>query len=149
MGLVAVREGRQTVNLHIQVFGVPPDLRLSPRRHVPSLSTELALSRLHTFKEEGGLGFPPFGVPLNSAPPPAAKRYSCVMNLAVTIAILVIAAVALVASNIISRRPVELGEIRILPYSGIQFLSIVAILVTLAHLISLLTGQPFVGRSGL
>ena len=70
------------------------------------------------------------------------------MNLGVTIAILMIAAVALVTSNLIIRRPVELGQVRFLPYNGIQFLSIVVILLTVAHLISLLSGQHFVGRSG-
>lgn len=80
---------------------------------------------------------------------PAAESCSCVMNLAVTITIPMIAAVALVASNIICRRPVELGQVRLLPYDGIRFLSIVTMLVALAHHISILFGRPLVIRIGL
>ena len=71
------------------------------------------------------------------------------MDLAVTLAGLAVAAVILAAAMIISRRPVEPGDVRMLPYGGIQFVAIVAIIVALAHLMSLLTGQPFTSRFGL
>ena len=71
------------------------------------------------------------------------------MDLAITLAVLAVAAAVLVAAMIISHRPVEPGEVRMLPYGGIQFAAIVAMIVTLAHLVSLLTGQPFTSRFGL
>lgn len=71
------------------------------------------------------------------------------MGLGITLAVLALAAVILAAATFISHRPVEPGQVRLLPYGGIQFLAIVAIIVTLAHLISLLSGQPFTSRFGL
>ena len=35
-----------------------------------------------------------------------------------------------------------------IPYGRVQFLAIAVVLVTAAHLISLMTGEPLVGRSG-
>lgn len=70
------------------------------------------------------------------------------MGLGVTTAILVAAFAVLAGAIFMNRRPVELGRVRMIPYGGLQFLAIAAILVTAAHLISLLTGQPLIGRSG-
>ncbi len=70
------------------------------------------------------------------------------MGLELTIAILVGACALFVAAIYISRRPIEPGQVRLIPYGGLQFLAIAAILVTAAHLISLLSGQPLIGRSG-
>ena len=70
------------------------------------------------------------------------------MGLGLTIAILAAACAVFGGAIYISRRPVEPGQVRLIPYGGIQFLAIAAILVTAAHLISLLSGQPLIGRSG-
>lgn len=70
------------------------------------------------------------------------------MGLELTLAILVAAFAVFAGAIFISRKPVEPGQVRMIPYGGIQFLAIAVVLVTAAHLISLLTGTPLVGRSG-
>ena len=70
------------------------------------------------------------------------------MGLELTIAILVVACAVFVGAIFISRKPAEPGRVRMIPYGGLQFLAIAAILVTAAHLITLLTGTPLIGRSG-
>jgi hypothetical protein len=70
------------------------------------------------------------------------------MGLGLTTAILVVAFAVFAGAIFLSRRPVEPGQVRMIPYGGIQFLAIAAVLVTAAHLISLLTGEPLIGRSG-
>ena len=70
------------------------------------------------------------------------------MGLGLTVTVLVIAFAVFGAAILISRKPVEPGQVRMVPYGGIQFLAIATVLVTLAHLISLLTGEPLIGRSG-
>ncbi|MCH8183466.1 MAG: hypothetical protein IID55_09820 [Proteobacteria bacterium] len=70
------------------------------------------------------------------------------MGLELTIVILFIACAVFAGAIFINRKPVEPGQVRMIPYGGLQFLAIVAILVTLAHLITLLTGIPLIGRSG-
>lgn len=49
-------------------------------------------------------------------------------------------------ANVMARRPVEPGKIRLLPYHGIQFVGIVAALALAAHLVSLIAGKPLEGR---
>jgi predicted ferric reductase len=57
------------------------------------------------------------------------------------------AAVAVFAvATILARRPKEDGVIRWIPYVGIQFVALLAIILALAHVLSLLTGQPLMGR---
>lgn len=70
------------------------------------------------------------------------------MGLELTIAILFAAFAVFAGAIFISRKPVEPGQVRMIPYGGIQFLAIAVVLVAAAHLISLLTGTPLVGRSG-
>ncbi len=70
------------------------------------------------------------------------------MGLELTLAILFAAFAVFAGAIFISRKPVEPGQVRMIPYGGIQFLAIAVVLVTAAHLISRLTGTPLVGRSG-
>ena len=44
------------------------------------------------------------------------------------------------------RRPKELGDVRYFPATIVLTLSVVAVLLALAHLVTLLTGVPFEGR---
>ena len=44
------------------------------------------------------------------------------------------------------RRPTEPGEPRLIPYVGLQIAAVVVVLLMLAHLVTLLSGQPFTGR---
>jgi len=70
------------------------------------------------------------------------------MSLAVTLGVLAVAAVLLALASYGARRPRDLGELPLMPYGAIQFLALVAIIVMLAHLVTLLTGHPLVGRLG-
>lgn len=70
------------------------------------------------------------------------------MGLGPTTAILIAAFAVFAGAIFMSRRPVEPGQVSMIPYGGIQFLAIAVVLVTAAHLISLLTGEPLIGRSG-
>ncbi len=40
------------------------------------------------------------------------------------------------------------GNAPLIPYGGIQFVALVAMILMLAHLVTLLTGRPFTGRQG-
>ena len=64
----------------------------------------------------------------------------------VTIATLAIAFGFAALANWQMRRPFERRWLPVVPWLGIQFLAVAVALVMLAHLVSLLTGQPF-GRS--
>ena len=49
-----------------------------------------------------------------------------------------------------SNRPIVPGEVRMFPYTALMFISVIAIIVLVGHLLTLLTGTPLVGRrSGL
>jgi hypothetical protein len=64
------------------------------------------------------------------------------LSLAVLFAALAIAALA----NWRERRPRELGRPPLVPYTAIQVVAVLVIILMLAHLVSLLTGQPLKGR---
>lgn len=70
------------------------------------------------------------------------------MTINLTLTILGIAIAITVFANVMERRPWEPGRIRWVPWHAIQFMGILAIILMCAHLITLLTGQPFVGRLG-
>lgn len=70
------------------------------------------------------------------------------MGLGLTVAILAAAFAIFAGAIFFSRKPVEPGQVRMIPYGGLQFLAIAVVLVTAAHLITLLTGEPLIGRSG-
>ncbi|NKB59852.1 MAG: hypothetical protein GKS00_26375 [Alphaproteobacteria bacterium] len=66
--------------------------------------------------------------------------------MAATLAVLAAAVGLFLFATYKARQPHELGKLRWIPYGGIQFVAILIIVLALAHVISLLTGQPLVGR---
>ncbi len=70
------------------------------------------------------------------------------MGLTLTLVILGVALLAGIFANVQSRRPPDPTKPRMLPYLGIQFCAILVVILMTAHLITLLTGKPFVGRMG-
>jgi multisubunit Na+/H+ antiporter MnhE subunit len=69
-----------------------------------------------------------------------------VPQLAATIATLAISFGFAALANWQMRRPFERRWLPVVPWLGVQFLAVAVALIMLAHLVSLLTGQPF-GRS--
>lgn len=70
------------------------------------------------------------------------------MSLPVTIAILIAALAVLAFATYKARQPYEPGKPYAVPYMGIQFLAVLTIILMLGHLVTLLTGKPFIGRLG-
>ena len=70
------------------------------------------------------------------------------MDLATTLWILAGAAAVTAAANLLSRRPYVPGSPPLIPYTAVQFVGLVVVLLMIIHLITLLTGKPFVGRRG-
>ena len=70
------------------------------------------------------------------------------MSLPVTVTVLLIAVAVAAFAGHRQRRPAELGEPRLIPYVGVQIAAVVVVLLMLAHLVTLLSGQPFTGRFG-
>lgn len=70
------------------------------------------------------------------------------MDLTLTLSILIAALAAALAANLLSRRPAKPGRVWTIPYNGVQFLALLVAILMLAHLVTLLTGQPFAGRAG-
>lgn len=68
------------------------------------------------------------------------------MPLTPTLIVLALCAALFGVANYISRRPAELGRPRLVPWHGVQFLALIGMVLMLAHLVTLLTGQPLVGR---
>jgi hypothetical protein len=68
------------------------------------------------------------------------------MGLSTTLIILAAAVAAFVVALFQHRRPRELGHVSLLPYGGIQFAALVLAVLMVAHLISLLSGTPLIGR---
>lgn len=68
------------------------------------------------------------------------------MSLELTIACLLAALLIAGVANWRERRPRDLGRPSLAPYSAIQVLAVLVVILMLAHLVSLLTGQPLEGR---
>ncbi|MEK9946218.1 MAG: hypothetical protein VW999_09555 [Alphaproteobacteria bacterium] len=68
------------------------------------------------------------------------------MGLTATLIVLGASVVAFVAALYLHRRPRELGDVTLLPYGGIQFAALVLAVLMIAHLITLLSGTPLIGR---
>lgn len=49
-------------------------------------------------------------------------------------------------ANYMSRRPPSWGRVRFVPYHGLQFVGLLVMILAIAHLVSLITGQPLEGR---
>jgi hypothetical protein len=67
-------------------------------------------------------------------------------QLGATVAALVIALGFAGLANWQMRRPFHRRWLPVIPWLGVQFLAVAVALIMLAHLVSLLTGQPF-GRN--
>jgi hypothetical protein len=68
------------------------------------------------------------------------------MSLGLTLAVLFAALVVAALANWRERRPRELGRPPLVPYTAIQVVAVLVIVLMLAHLVSVLTGQPLRGR---
>ena len=68
------------------------------------------------------------------------------MGLGLTIAVLLAALLIAGIANWRERRPRDLGQPSLVPYSAIQVLAVLVIILMLAHLVSLLAGAPLKGR---
>ena len=68
------------------------------------------------------------------------------LSLNVTVIVLVVAFVAFGLANYMSRTPIERRRMSGLPYGMIQFVAVVAAVLMLAHLVTLITGEPLKGR---
>jgi hypothetical protein len=68
------------------------------------------------------------------------------MSLGLTVACLLAALLVGGLANWRERRPRDLGRPSLVPYSAIQVLAVLVIILMLAHLVSLLTGHPLEGR---
>ena len=68
------------------------------------------------------------------------------MNLETTLAVLFAALAAAAFANWRERRPRDLGRPPLVSYTAIQVIAVVVVILMLAHLVSLLTGQPLRGR---
>ena len=67
-------------------------------------------------------------------------------QLGATVATLIVALGFAALANWQMRRPFERRWLPVIPWLGVQFLAVAVALIMIAHLVSLLTGQPF-GRS--
>lgn len=67
-------------------------------------------------------------------------------ELPATIALLLVAFGFAGLANWQMRRPFERRWLPVVPWLGVQFLAVAVFLIVFAHLVSLLTGQPF-GRN--
>ena len=68
------------------------------------------------------------------------------MSLGLTISILVASSIIFGCANYMSRRPSEPGIPKLVPWTGLQFLGLVVVILMLANLVTLLGGTPLEGR---
>jgi len=64
------------------------------------------------------------------------------MDLLTTLSVLAFLGIIFLACRWRLQRPRELGEVSLVPYTGIMIICVVAFLALAAHAISLLTGKP-------
>jgi hypothetical protein len=68
------------------------------------------------------------------------------MSLTVTLLVLLLALAIAGFANYRERRPGDLGRPPLIPYTLIQMLAVVVVILMLAHLVSLLMGHPLRSR---
>jgi hypothetical protein len=68
------------------------------------------------------------------------------MSLTPTVLVLIGALAAAGLANWRERRPRDPGQVPLISYAAIQMVALVVALLMAAHLVSLLTGHPLVGR---
>jgi hypothetical protein len=69
-----------------------------------------------------------------------------VLSLIPTLLILAVCVAVLIAAQIRERRRYRPGRISLIPWVPLQFIAVLGVMLMLAHVISLLTGEPFAGR---
>jgi hypothetical protein len=70
------------------------------------------------------------------------------MGLVSTVVIMGLSLSLFATAMIVNRRPAMPGRPRMIPWVGVQMVCILVTVVMFAHLISLMTGHPLVGRQG-
>jgi len=70
------------------------------------------------------------------------------VGLIATIVVMGLALSLFATALLVNRRPVTPGRPRMVPWTGLQMLSVVVAVFMFAHLISLLSGHPLLGRLG-
>ncbi|MBX6320243.1 MAG: hypothetical protein IRY94_00290 [Rhodospirillaceae bacterium] len=70
------------------------------------------------------------------------------MSLSLTLALFGAAAALFALATLLARRPPHPGRVWLIPPGAVQFVCLLLMLATAAHLVSLLTGRPFTGRGG-
>jgi len=68
------------------------------------------------------------------------------MSLTLTLIILGVCLAFLGIAQLRERRRYEPGRISLIPWLPLQFLAMFGVIIMLAHLVTLLTGEPLVGR---
>lgn len=70
------------------------------------------------------------------------------MGLATTLVLLVIAVAIAGLANWRERRPREIGQPLLIPWTVVQLIAVVVAILMLGHLVSLMTGTPLKSRFG-
>ncbi len=70
------------------------------------------------------------------------------LDLIITIAAILLCLCITVSMIVLEKRPAPVGNPRMIPTTLILFVSILVMVIALAHLVTLLTGTPHVGRFG-
>ena len=68
------------------------------------------------------------------------------MDLAITLSVIAAALAGVIWLVILEKRPVEPGNPRLIPTTPVIFLLLVVILLGLAHLLTVVSGSPHMGR---
>ena len=70
------------------------------------------------------------------------------MSLGVTVTLMVLSVALTAWANWRERKGHTPGQVPLVPYTFWQFIGIIIFILMAAHLITLLSGQPFIGRRG-
>ncbi len=70
------------------------------------------------------------------------------MNLSVTVTLMVLGVALAAWANWRERKGHTPGQVPLVPYTFWQFVGIIIFILMAAHLITLLSGKPFMGRRG-
>lgn len=70
------------------------------------------------------------------------------MGLVITLVVIGISLSLFTAAMLVTRRPATPGRPRMVPWVGVQMVCILVTVVMVAHLVSLITGAPLIGRQG-
>ena len=69
------------------------------------------------------------------------------MDLTITLTVIMLSIACITWLVILEKRPVEPGNPRLIPTTPVIFILMIVILLALAHLMTIVTGSPHVGRS--